>query len=93
MHDSPAPSPGKRYSIRLHPGAQGSGLRAWSYPIEAKIVVGTVLSPAVRGGEAGQTLTVGFEALWDKAETPFSGRRGARRAVLVHTATGHFAPE
>ena len=32
-----------------------------------------VLSLAARGGETGQTLTAGFEALWGKAEAPCPG--------------------
>ena len=76
MHDASVPSPGSRHSIRLTtPGPPGSGLRAWSYPVKAAMVVGAeyVLSLAARGGEDGQTLTVGFEALWGEAVTPCPG--------------------
>ena len=65
-HDTCVTPPGLRHSLRLTTPTDGAGLRAWSYPIKADMVVGEeyTLSLLARGGEEGQTLAVGLEALF-----------------------------
>ena len=75
-HDScVAPPGGARHSLRLTTPTPGAGLRAWSYPVKAAMVVGETytLSLLARGGDAGQTLTVGLEALFGHDGVPCPG--------------------
>lgn len=70
---------GGRHSYRLTTPAAGKGLRIWSYPVNAPLLVGRryTLSLWARGAEAGATVHVGFEALFGAPNvTCPSGRRG-----------------
>ena len=73
QHDSSVVRPGSgRHSLRLTSPAAGTGLRAWSFPIKADMIVGEqyALSFWARGGEEDQHLGVGMEAMFGRAEAP-----------------------
>ena len=78
LHDSCVFAPsGSRgtHSLRLTTPAAGSGMRAWSYPVKADLLVGSDYSLTfwARGGEAQQTLAIGFEALFGAEDVPCPG--------------------
>ena len=74
-HDASVAPPGLRHSLRLTTPVVGAGLRAWSYPIKANMTVGEeyTLSLQARGGDAGQNLTIGLEALFGHDAVPCPG--------------------
>lgn len=60
---------GGRHSLRIVTPSEGTGLRTWSFPIKADLRVGEAYSLSfwARGGEASQTLHVGYEPLFGNA--------------------------
>lgn len=73
MHDSSVVRHGGgEHSLRLTAPKAGAGHRAWSYPVKADMLVGEeyILSIWAKGGGEGQTLAVGFEALFGEAQAP-----------------------
>ena len=63
---------GGRHSLRLTTPAARAGLRVWSFPVKADMLVGEQYSLSfwARGGEEGQRLGVGMEALFGEARAP-----------------------
>lgn len=73
QHDSSTVRLGSgRHSLRLTSPAVGTGLRVWSFPLKADMLVGELYSLSfwARGGEEGLHLGVGMEAMFGHAEAP-----------------------